>query len=160
MSMTDVLLEALTSDPSPEVRRSALLCIPTSSPNLPYILTRTRDVDPVTRKLLLSTVLSKLEDPKQLSLTQREQVVADALGDREPGVRIVGGKLIEGWFDFALSEAGGGITDGIVRFLELFDVIGGETVAVDALRSLFVTRAVVLESVVFKGNSHYWYHDD
>jgi condensin complex subunit 3 len=149
-SLTQFLLDALSFDPSPEVRRSALLCVPLSSANLPCILSRTRDVDPVIRKLLLSTVLPRLDSPRQLTLSQREQVIADALGDREPGVRVAGGKLISEWFEFVSSQTRC-VTDGLVGFLELLDVIGGETVAVDALKSLFVTREDLLESVTFNG---------
>ncbi|KAF8182055.1 nuclear condensing complex subunit [Pholiota molesta] len=101
------------------------------------ILSRTRDVDPVTRKLVYASVLQpKLGHPRQLSIAQREQVVKDGLGDREAGVRVAAGKLVASWFDAVLAEAqtadaqgswegdDGGVMKGLVRFLGLFDVVG------------------------------------
>jgi condensin complex subunit 3 len=54
-----------------------------------------RDVDPVTRKLVYTSLLGgKLKHPKQLTITQREVIVKDGLGDREPGVRVAAGKVV------------------------------------------------------------------
>jgi condensin complex subunit 3 len=110
-----------------------------------------------------TAVLPKLGHPRHLSLVQREQVVKDGLGDREPGVRVAAGKLLTKWFDVILSEADGdnslgwegddsGIMKGLIHFLSLFDVIGsGEAIAVDTLISIFVTRPDIPEVFVFPG---------
>lgn len=115
---------------------------------------------------MYTAVLPKLGHPRHLSLVQREQVVKDGLGDREPGVRVAAGKLLAKWFDVILSEADkqpesedtswegddSGTMKGLIRFLSLFDVIGsGEAIAVDTLISIFVTRPDIPEVFVFPG---------
>ena len=152
------------------MRRAALVNIPLVPASLDIILSRTRDVDPVTRKLVYNGVLqSKLGHPRQLSIAQREQIVKDGLGDREPGVRVAAGKLVTSWFDTAMTEAletkestwvgdDGGVMKGLIHFLGLFDVVGpGEAVAVDAVLSIFTTRPDVPDIFTFEGSSarHY-----
>ncbi|KAF6764231.1 nuclear condensing complex subunit [Ephemerocybe angulata] len=171
-SVLDILLEVLASDPAAEVRRASLLNVPLTPATLDTILKRTRDVDTTTRKIMYTAVLPKLGHPRHLSLVQREQVIKDGLGDREPGVRVAAGKLLTKWFDVILAEqdertqdgslAGwegddSGIMKGLIRFLALFDVIGsGEAIAVDTLISIFVTRPDIPEAFVFP--EQYWQH--
>jgi condensin complex subunit 3 len=140
--------------------------IPLVPASLDVILGRTRDVDPVTRKLVYNAVLqSKLSHPRQLSIAQREQIVKDGLGDREPGVRVAACKLIASWFDTAMGEAtktqgstwngdDGGVMKGLIHFLGLFDVVGpGEAVAVDAVLSILTTRPDIPDVFTFEGSS-------
>lgn len=106
---------------------------------------------------------SKLSHPRQLSIAQRELVVKDGLGDREPGVRVAAGKLVTTWFDGICAEKAedeehgwegddGGIMKGLVRFLSLFDVVGpGEAVAVDAILAVFSTRPETCDVFIFSG---------
>ncbi|KAF9010128.1 nuclear condensing complex subunit [Cyathus striatus] len=156
-------------DPAAEVRRAALLSVPLIPTTLPIILTRTRDTDTVTRRLMHSSVLAtKLSHPRQLTISQREQIVKDGLGDREPVVRVAAGRLITSWFDVILAEIAReegecgqeetqgwkgddlGIMRGLVAFLGLFDVVGpGEAVAVDAVLSIFVTRSEIPDVFIF-----------
>jgi len=97
-----------------------------------------------------------------LTLVQREKVIKDGLGDRESVVRAAASKLIMKWFDFALAEVpneqvgtwlgdNGGIMRALVRFLELFDVIGGEQIALDALNAIFVVKPDYLDAFTFTG---------
>ncbi|KAF4564848.1 hypothetical protein EYR40_011021 [Pleurotus pulmonarius] len=163
------VLEVLCGDPSPEVRRAALVNIPLTAETLEVILSRTRDTDPVTRKLVYSTVLqTRLTHPRQLSIAQREQVVKHGLGDREPGTRLAAGKLVASWLDAIMVEDeakerdedswvgdDGGVMRGFVAFLRIFDVVGpGEEVAVDAVQSIFVTRPEYLD--IFTFSASYW----
>ncbi|KAF7426008.1 hypothetical protein PC9H_008370 [Pleurotus ostreatus] len=162
------VLEVLCGDPSPEVRRAALLNIPLTAETLEVILSRTRDTDPLTRKLVYSTVLqTRLTHPRQLSIAQREQVVKHGLGDREPGTRLAAGKLVASWLDAVMVEGAeerdedswtgddGGVMRGFVAFLRIFDVVGpGEEVAVDAVQSIFVTRPEYLD--IFAFSASYW----
>lgn len=152
-----------------EVRRAALLNVPLAPSTLDAVLSRTRDVDPVTRKLVYAGALGpKLAQPRHLSIAQREQVVKDGLGDREPGVRVAAGKLVAAWFDAVLADTAedggadlgawegddGGVMKGLVRFLGLFDVFGtGEAIAVDAVLSVLTTRPDVSDAFVFPGAS-------
>lgn len=109
----------------------------------------------------------KLKHPKQLTIAQRELIVKDGLGDREAGVRVAAGKVVGGWFDWAVGEAEGGreedlgwegddsgVMKGLIRLLGLFDVVGpGEAIAVDTVLSIFTTRREVLDVFVFPGLS-------
>jgi len=174
-SITEIVLNSLCLDPAAsvyhfpltkvcslkfnkqfsEVRRAALLHIPLTPLTLPTILSRGRDVDPVVRKLLYSSVLlNKLKHPKHLTITQREQVVKDGLGDRQESVRAAAGKVVEAWFNVIVSDSGedASIVDGVVRFLQIFDVVGpGEGVGADALLSVFARRKDVLDDILFDG---------
>ena len=140
--------------------------IPLVPASLDVILGRTRDVDPVTRKLVYNGVLQpKLTNPRQLSIAQREQIVKDGLGDREPGVRVAAGKVVASWFDTAMMEApkteertwngdDGGVMKGLIHFLSLFDVAGpGEAVAVDAVLSILTIRPDIPDVFTFEGSS-------
>src|SRR5258708_24314178 len=129
-----------------EARRAALLQIPVLPGTLDILLRRTRDIDPVTRKLVYPSLLGgKLKHPKQLTIAQREVIVKDGLGDREAGVRVSAGKVVSAWFDLVVGEDeeeedlgwegdDGGVMKGLIKLLGLFDVVGpGEAVAVDAV---------------------------
>lgn len=164
-TILEVLLDVVCYDPSAEVRRSAMLQVPLTQNTLRTILSRTRDTDPVTRKLVYSAVLqAKLGHPRQLTISQREQIVKDGLGDREPAVRVAAGKMVASWFDMVVAEASdtgeatwtgddGGVMKGFIRFLSLFDVVGpGEAVAVDAMLSIFVLRPDISDAFVFPGS--------
>ncbi|KAF9525087.1 nuclear condensing complex subunit [Crepidotus variabilis] len=166
-SILQTLLDTLETDPAVEVRRAALINIPIAPSTIDALLSRTRDVDAVTRKLVYSTVIGgKVEHPRQLSITQRELIIKDGLGDREPAVRLAAGKLVAQWFDWVLGQEpldkakeeeadgwqgdDGGIMKGLIKFLGLFDVVGpGEVVAVDALLSILTTRREVLDDFLF-----------
>jgi len=89
-------------------------------------------------------------------------VIKDGLGDREGVVRAAASKLIMKWFDFSLVEVpneqvgtwlgdDGGIMRALIRFLELFDVIGGEQIALDALNAIFVIKPDYLDAFTFTG---------
>ena len=146
--------------------------MPLTPRTVPAVLTRSRDVDPVVRKLLFATILSMgahtgkprsrkyqssstLEHPRQLTLAQREKVVRDGLGDREDTVRAAAAQTVSAWFDIVSSDdAGESWLDGLVAFVKLFDAVSpeGVDIAADALKSLFLTRNTVLDSVVLDGN--------
>ncbi|GBE88890.1 hypothetical protein SCP_1402980 [Sparassis crispa] len=173
-SILDVLLDSLCYDTVPEVRRAALLHIPLMPQTLPTLLSRTRDTDPGLRKLLYSTVLFptdprtskgksthedelKLTHPRQLTLAQREQAVRDGLCDREDAVRLVAGRMVGSWFDIMRDGVeGASVFEGLIQFIKLFDVAGpeGADVAVDALKSLCVTRVDILDGVEF--SDEFW----
>jgi len=107
------------------------------------------------RKLLYSSVLlTKVENPKHLTVAQREHVVKDGLGDREDSVRAAAGKVVEAWFENIVLEGSGDgtVTGDIVGFLQIFDVVGsGAETAANALQSLFVTRKRILDEIAFDG---------
>lgn len=103
-----------------------------------------RDVDAVNRKLVYTIVLPRLAHPKQLTIAQREGIVKNGLGDREESVRVAAAKLLGSWVD---------ICEGNLKdFLQLFDVGSSTEVALDALKSVFVTRAEIVNEMEFDGS--------
>ncbi|TDL22781.1 ARM repeat-containing protein [Rickenella mellea] len=136
---TDLLVDILKFDPSPEVRRAALINIPASEATLPALLSRTRDVDTTIRKLVYSNVLEQLGHPKQLTIAQRELVLHNGLGDREPAVRSAASNLVASWVDH--------IGD-LVAFLKSLDLAESKVVE-DALQSVFESRPDIFDGVEF-----------
>ena len=136
------LLNHLFEDPAPEVRRAALVHLPFSPTTLPALLTRMRDVDPLTRKMVFTTILPRLEHPRLLTIGQREQVVSQGLGDRADAVRVAAAHLLGTWVDSCEGD--------LTSFVKLFDVHTPD-VARDALKSVFVTRAEIVNEVDFDG---------
>ncbi|KXN87766.1 Condensin complex subunit 3 [Leucoagaricus sp. SymC.cos] len=165
-SILELLSGVIVYDDEAEVRRAALMNTPLNRATVDVLLSCSRDVDLLTRKVLYSGVLyNKVDSPRSLTLVQREQVIKDGLGDREGSVRAAASKLIMKWFDYVLSEVpteqvgiwegdDGGIMRALVRFLELFDVIGGEQTALDALNAVFVVKPDYLN--VFAFTDDYW----
>ncbi|WVO20456.1 uncharacterized protein IAS62_001753 [Cryptococcus decagattii] len=145
--LVDVLLDLLRYDPAAEVRRAALYNFPRTPASLPHILARTRDVDPIIRRTVFAGVLSieALPDPRVLTIAQREEVVRNGLGDREPSVRKAAAGMLAGWLDLAEGD--------LLEFLSRFDVISSQ-VAEDALMSIFVTRPELLQGIEFE--DEYW----
>lgn len=110
-----------------DVRRATLANLPINPRTIPAMLARTRDVDPVVRKLVYTSVLephcttsspspsssspsapSESEvltetmgptHPRVFSIEQRELVVRNGLGDREEGVKAAASKLVSTWLD-------------------------------------------------------------
>ncbi|KAL4072446.1 nuclear condensing complex subunit [Scleroderma yunnanense] len=164
----DVLLDSLSCDPAAEVRRAVLLNIPPAPHTLPAILARTRDTDTIMRKLVYSQVLENncltvdqtsmgVVHPRVLSIAQRELIIRNGLGDREPAVRAAAGSLLGTWVDVAQgmtkAEDNKGVQDDVIALLKLFD-LHESTIAEDALLSIFATRMDIFEHLEFKED--YW----
>ena len=124
------------------MRRAALIHIPFTPSTLPALLTRMRDTDTLTRKLVFSSVLPRLPHPRQLTISQREQIAAQGLGDRADSVRVAAARLLGFWVDACEGD--------LTAFIQLFDVQTPH-IACDALKSVFVTRAEVVNEIAFDG---------
>ncbi|KAI6040837.1 nuclear condensing complex subunit [Pisolithus marmoratus] len=163
----DVLLDTLACDPAAEVRRAALLNIPLAPHTLPVMLGRTRDTDTVMRKLVYSQVLENncesnyppmgAAHPRVLSIAQRELIIRNGLGDREPAVRAAAGSLLGTWVDVARGptkaeddQAIQNDVNALLKFLDLHE----STIAEDTLLSIFATRVDIFEHLEFKED--YW----
>lgn len=116
--------------------------MPLTSATLPVILTRTLDVDVITRKLVYTTVLTKITHPKQLTITQRELILRRGLGDREESVRAAAVKVICSWLEL--------LQDDLIEFVKMFDFIDNE-VPVDALNAIFAAKSDIVENLDFSG---------
>jgi condensin complex subunit 3 len=136
--------------------------------SLAAILDRTRDIEPMTRKLVYMNVLLpniNVEDaegkpimglthPRALTIAQRELIVSNGLGDREDAVRAAAGHLVVAWVD-ALGSGKtkeGNALEDLLSFLSTFDHIPDTNdVAESALKSVFVTRPSFFDSLQFDG---------
>lgn len=165
--MFETLTEILQYDTSADVRRAALVNIPVTPLSLPQLLTRTRDIDSGVRKLVYSAILephcySKNESkagfthPRALTISTREMIVKNGLGDREAAVRVAAANLVAVWVevirlsDSRVKDETGGISmqQDIIAFLKLFD-LADNTVAEEALVSVFRTRVDLFENIEF-----------
>ena len=145
-----------------DVRRAALLNIPVTAQTLSSVLARMRDVDTTVRRLVYGSVLlahAELPDdampgsahPRALTIAQREQIVRNGLGDREPAVRAAAGKLVGAWVDVvSVGTKKGAILEDLLAFLGTFD-LRESAVVEDALLSVFVTRVDVFDALEFDG---------
>ncbi|TXT10982.1 hypothetical protein VHUM_01733 [Vanrija humicola] len=138
--LSQILLDLLRYDPAVEVRRAAVYNLPTAPETLPHLLARTRDVDPILRRTVFMGSLgaAHLPDARVLSIAQRENVVQNGLGDRDPTVRKAAAAMLGGWLDQADGD--------VLQLLTRFDVVSSN-VAEDALISVLVTRPEVFDGI-------------
>ncbi|KAG2156923.1 nuclear condensing complex subunit [Suillus bovinus] len=164
----EVLLETLSCDPAADVRRAALLNIPLSLATLDAVLARTRDTDTIMRKLVYSAILVQhcfvsdgsamgIVHPRVLTISQREFIIRNGLGDREPAVRQAAALLLSKWVDVARGdtkkEESKTVKDDVLALLSLFDLTES-TVAEDALLSVLDRRPDISDHADF--NDAYW----
>jgi condensin complex subunit 3 len=139
-----------------EVRRATLVNIPVNERTLLNLIDRTYDTDATIRKIVYSSILSKIS-PRNLSMFQREFVVRKGLGDREPIVKAAARSLITTWMHAFEPEVGvdypedghAKVEDKVVSMLKLFDLT--QDVAVEALLSVFTTEVEVFNNIEFNG---------
>ena len=93
------------------------------------------------RKLVYIKLTEELQNPKSLTLEQREILVRHGLEDREPPVREGATRLIGSWIE---------VSDDLMQFLGLFDLMKGE-IAEKALFSVFETKPALLDTLDFSG---------
>ncbi|KAF9447221.1 hypothetical protein P691DRAFT_707172 [Macrolepiota fuliginosa MF-IS2] len=177
ISAIDVLLEALAHDPSSDVRRSVLLSLPITPVTIPHILDRMRDTEVTIRRVVFSVVLEPNTTqgdefkvmgpthPRAFTISQREQIVRNGVGDREDSVRRVASTLIGSWIDVVdisgskvdsqdlKQENVPAAEEGVLSLLKLFDLVEG-TVARDALFSVFTHRPDIFSKIKF--DADYW----
>ncbi|EIN04773.1 hypothetical protein PUNSTDRAFT_75992, partial [Punctularia strigosozonata HHB-11173 SS5] len=159
------LVEVLAHDPAADVRRAALLNLPLTPANVSPILARTRDTDPLIRKVVGRGRSRCPCDPRALTIEQRELIVRNGLGDREGSVRAAAARVLgtdtgsEGREKDGVKKEGGGGETGpeteqdLIAFLKMFDLVEG-AIAEDALLSVLTTRVDVFDSLEFSEN--YW----
>ena len=160
-SSESVLITCLYRD----VRRAALLNIPLSPITMDAVLARTRDSDTIMRKLVYSAILNQhcfdsdgagmgVVHPRVLTIAQREFIIRNGLGDREPAVRQAAGSLLGTWVDVARGDVKNdkskSLKDDVLALLSLFDLMES-TVAEDALLSVFDRRHDISDHLEFEG---------
>ena len=137
------------------MRKAVLLNVPFASATILPILSRNRDPEATIRRAVYDSVLSdKLEDAKQLSIAQREDIVRSGLRDREPTVRGAAARLIGEWADKCEGD--------LTKFVEMFDYDHVDEAdhisdpelafapAENALLSVMETHAEITDSLKFE----------
>lgn len=159
-----------------DVRRSALCNLPVTDGTISAILGRTRDTDTTIRKSVYCQVLAKARSigdshadmhatgcahPQNLTESQRELIIRNGLGDREPSVRAAASTLLVEWVNaIGLMAEEGDVKEHdrveqpwdakVLSMLTLLD-LGEGTVAMDALSSLFTSMPAMFNHIQFSG---------
>ncbi|CAZ79208.1 unnamed protein product [Tuber melanosporum] len=139
------LIETMQNDPSADVRRTILYNINPTPETLPYLLERTRDTDPVTRRSVFTRLLPGLGDFRHLSIGMREKLLRWGLNDRDESVREAARRM----FNYRWLED---VDGDVIEILERLDVTsdgpqGG--VKELALRGFWEERKDFVEKITF-----------
>ncbi|KAJ2933946.1 hypothetical protein H1R20_g3171, partial [Candolleomyces eurysporus] len=178
-TVQETLLEMLSTDSSPEVRKLIVVHIALNDATIPHIVKRTRDTDASVRKLVYKEVLKKgiynpnedegtrrgLCHPARLSLEDLETIIKNGLRDRDLSVRGAAASLIDEWVKAFESECVKPEPDmeerleaGVISLLELFNVVKRApedlVVVEDLLRSIFTSRKELFDHIEFQDD--YW----
>ncbi|KAH8914244.1 hypothetical protein BT69DRAFT_1233008 [Atractiella rhizophila] len=150
VSASRLLARTMKYDPSAEVRRLALLNLSLSAATLPPLLSRQRDMDPLTRKALYRIVLKEIGI---VSLgRQREGAIEKGLKDREENVKKAAKEWVCASLPIIVAGEGNG-TEELLKVLKEMDVITS-TMAKDVLECLFEGRPELMDEVAF--DDAYW----
>lgn len=137
------LVKMIRNDPSPEVRRAAMLNLVRSKSTQNIILERARDVNHVNRRLIYSRVLKSLGKDTFTEIDSRviEQLLKWGFEDRDVSVNSACKKLVAfTWLNFMDGD--------IIELLENIDVTRSKT-AEKVLYSLFEERSEVVQKISF-----------
>ncbi|KNZ72836.1 Condensin complex subunit 3 [Termitomyces sp. J132] len=172
-TVQELLLDIMKHDASADVRRAAVLNIPIDDTTIDAILDRTRDVDITIRKLVYSAILEKNvtvgdndqimgpTHPRALTIAQRELIIRNGLGDREPSVRAAAASLLGRWVDVVggQPEAEGEenpdvkVESGLIELLKMLDM-AEQKYPVDAVLSVLTSRPEIFQNMIF--GHEYW----
>ncbi|RPB03620.1 hypothetical protein L873DRAFT_1731528 [Choiromyces venosus 120613-1] len=145
-----VLIEAMQNDPSADVRRTILYNINPTPETLPYLLERTRDTDPVTRRSVFTRLLPSLGDFRHLSIGMREKLLRWGLNDRDESVREAARRM----FNYRWLED---VDGDVIEILERLDVTSDSPqggVKELALRGFWEERKDFVEKITF--SDEFW----
>ncbi|KAG6903032.1 hypothetical protein C0995_007465 [Termitomyces sp. Mi166 len=173
-TVQDLLSDIIKHDSSADVRRAAALNFPIDETTIPAVLDRTRDTDTTIRKLVYSAILEKNvtvggddrmmgpTHPRALTIAQRELIIRNGLGDREPSVRAAAASLLGRWVDVVGEQPAKlegkenpdvKVENGLVELLKMLDLTE-QKYPVDAVLSIFTSRPEIFQTMTF--GHDYW----
>ncbi|RKP00712.1 hypothetical protein CXG81DRAFT_19368 [Caulochytrium protostelioides] len=139
----DPILERITqahNDKSPLVRRMVCAVLEPSPRHLPYLMQFTRDREASVRAVAFARLVAAPRLHDHLTRSQRDDLLARSLSDRDTAVKKQGLKLFfEAWLPRA--------ADDVVLFLERIDVVRGHA-ARPLLRAYFFQNAARIEDAL------------
>ena len=126
-----------------------------------------RDTDTTIRKLVYSAILEKNvtvgdsdqmgpTHPRALTIAQRERIIRNGLGDREPSVRAAAASLLGRWVDVVEEQprVEGGeqpdakVESGLVELLKMLD-LAEQKYPVEAVLSILTSRPDIIQTMTF-----------
>lgn len=126
----DVFIDHMSHDPSPDVRRAALLNLDViPGITLDAIIDRRRDVDPAVRRALYSKKMEELE-ARFMSISQRNKFLLSGLSDRD---KLVRKSCIEVLFGRWIQN----VDNNLIKLIFTLDVVINTRVAEAALLSFY-----------------------
>ncbi|KAA8900748.1 nuclear condensing complex subunit [Sphaerosporella brunnea] len=143
--LVTILQEVMANDPSSDVRRTILHNMAATPTTLPYLLERSRDVDPATRRAVFNHLLPSIGDFRQLSIVMRERLLRYGLNDRDESVRKAARQMFNyKWID----DTEGDILEVLERLDITSEAIEGGPKYL-ALKGLWEHRKDVLNDIQF-----------
>ncbi|THV04781.1 hypothetical protein K435DRAFT_774313 [Dendrothele bispora CBS 962.96] len=185
LTLSESLIDAMKHDTQQDVRQTIVTNLPIDGSfhraSLSPLLERTRDVDKKMRILVFDRLEKNITNgdgfgpthPRKLTIAQRELIVRNGLGDREPEVRGAAASLITAWVKAVMNddtvkkeeedteegeapakqEGSSAAQDALIELLKMLD-LGEGTIAADALLSVLTTdtsKKDFVEQVRFEG---------
>lgn len=139
--VTEILLHLLSHDPSAEVRRAVLHNLSQSGATLPFLLERARDLDPVVRRQIYSTIMPSINGFKPLSISKRNKLLRWGLRDRDETVRKAAQRMFAiDWLNLA--------NGSILELLQRLDIVNS-TVGEDVMTAFFEIRREFISQLSF-----------
>lgn len=140
---TKKLLSRLEDDPSPEVRRAALINLPNVQATREYILQRSRDENIITRRFVYSRIMKTIGIKcfDIIDFKTLDELIKNGLEDREESVRNACLKLISNEWLSALNG-------NLIELTEKLNVTNSK-VAPKIISALFKYKPEILEIINF-----------
>lgn len=132
------LMHIIQNDPSPDVRRAAMLNLIKTPNTLSYILERARDVNSVNRRLIYSRVLKSmgLQCFEKIDFKILDQLIKWGLEDRDDSVRNACEKLISyHWINLFNGD--------LIELLEHFNIVKSISIYPAVMRLLNVRDDII-----------------
>lgn len=137
------LMHIIQNDPSPDVRRAAMLNLVKTPTSLSYILERSRDNNAVNRRLIYSRVLKSmgLGCFEKIDFKILDQLINWGLEDRDDSVRKACEKLISyHWINLFNGD--------LIELLEHFNIIKSNSIY-EAMMRLLTVRSDIISKLKF-----------
>lgn len=132
------LMHIIQNDPSPDVRRAAMLNLIKTPNTLSYILERARDINSVNRRLVYSRVLKSMDLQcfEKIDFKILDQLIKWGLEDRDDSVRNACEKLISyHWINLFNGD--------LIELLEHFNIIKSISIYPAVMRLLNVRDDII-----------------
>ncbi|GME75722.1 unnamed protein product [[Candida] boidinii] len=139
------LLVIVQNDPSPEVRRAAVLQLENNKLTRPYILERARDVNSTNRRIIYSKVLKTFKDFRTIPSNERIKLLTWGLRDREESVQKATTKLLcETWLQ--------NVDNDVMELLERLKVMDSD-ISETAVKVFLENRKDITAKIAFNDDA-------